>query len=123
MSDVLPIDRKWVTAKAIALVAEYRNCKPSETKEVMQDFVDYMQAALADASSHAGKLTDDEINAVWDSLPFDVRVGSFRAGNVAFARALFERATQPRFPETFCSSCGKALGPGNEGVSSCKDHT
>lgn len=30
--------------------------------------------------------------------------------------------SKPRFPETFCSSCGKALGPGNEGVSSCKDH-
>lgn len=28
-----------------------------------------------------------------------------------------------RFPETFCSSCGKALGPGNEGVSHCEDHT
>ena len=32
-------------------------------------------------------------------------------------------AAKPRFPETFCSSCGKALGAGNEGVSHCGDHT
>lgn len=32
------------------------------------------------------------------------------------------RATQPRFPMTYCSQCGCELGAGNEGVSSCKDH-
>ncbi|HDR8974007.1 hypothetical protein [Burkholderia vietnamiensis] len=52
--ELLPIDRKWVTAKAISLVAEYRNCKASETEEVMQRFVDYMQAALQDAAARAG---------------------------------------------------------------------
>ncbi|WP_321913527.1 hypothetical protein [Paraburkholderia sp. J11-2] len=29
---------------------------------------------------------------------------------------------QPRFPQTYCSQCGRELGPGNEGVSSCGDH-
>ncbi|MEX3914832.1 hypothetical protein AB4Y43_01105 [Paraburkholderia sp. BR10872] len=28
----------------------------------------------------------------------------------------------PRFSETFCSSCSKALGPGNSGASHCGDH-
>jgi hypothetical protein len=28
-----------------------------------------------------------------------------------------------RFPETFCSQCGAGLGPGDEGVSRCADHT
>lgn len=51
--ELLPIDRKWVPAKAISLVAEYRNCKASETEEVMQRFVDYMQAALQDATARA----------------------------------------------------------------------
>jgi hypothetical protein len=27
-----------------------------------------------------------------------------------------------RFAETFCSQCGKSLGPGNSGLSHCKDH-
>ncbi|MEZ7525912.1 hypothetical protein [Burkholderia vietnamiensis] len=53
--ELLPIDRKWVTAKAISLIAEYRNCKASETEEVMQRFVDYMQAALQDAAARAGE--------------------------------------------------------------------
>ncbi|HDR9036076.1 TPA: hypothetical protein QDB07_003584 [Burkholderia vietnamiensis] len=52
--ELLPIDRKWVTAKAVSLVAEYRNCKASETEEVMQRFVDYMQASLQDAAARAG---------------------------------------------------------------------
>lgn len=29
----------------------------------------------------------------------------------------------PRFSETSCSQCGKDLGPGDCGVSSCADHT
>jgi len=29
---------------------------------------------------------------------------------------------KPRFPETFCSSCGKSLGAGDSGVSHCGDH-
>ena len=33
------------------------------------------------------------------------------------------RATDtPRFSETWCSQCGKALGPGDHGESHCKDH-
>lgn len=28
----------------------------------------------------------------------------------------------PRFEHTYCSQCGKDLGPGEHGVSSCCDH-
>ena len=28
----------------------------------------------------------------------------------------------PKFPQTYCSQCGAALGPGDAGVSSCRDH-
>lgn len=31
-------------------------------------------------------------------------------------------AASPRFAQTYCSSCGTELGPGNAGVSSCNDH-
>lgn len=58
--ELLPIDRKWVTAKAVSLVAEYRNCKASETEEVMQRFVDYMQAALQDAAARAASANETE---------------------------------------------------------------
>lgn len=27
-----------------------------------------------------------------------------------------------RFPQTFCSQCGRNFGPGNSGYSHCKDH-
>jgi len=50
IDDVLPQDRRWVISKAIGLVAGYRNCKASETKEAMQEFVDYMRSALSGAS-------------------------------------------------------------------------
>lgn len=30
--------------------------------------------------------------------------------------------TPPRFPVTFCSSCGSAFGPGDAGYSMCRDH-
>ena len=28
----------------------------------------------------------------------------------------------PRFPETFCSQCGKGFGPGDSGYSHCHQH-
>ncbi|PVX61275.1 hypothetical protein [Paraburkholderia unamae] len=38
----------------------------------------------------------------------------------AYAEDHFKR--QPRFSETSCSQCGKDLGPGDAGVSSCSEH-
>lgn len=32
------------------------------------------------------------------------------------------KATKPRFPMTYCSQCGKELGPGDHGVSHCENH-
>jgi hypothetical protein len=34
-----------------------------------------------------------------------------------------DRATKPRFAQTYCSQCGRECGPGNAGVSSCGDHS
>ncbi|KWD60479.1 hypothetical protein WL66_05480 [Burkholderia ubonensis] len=51
--ELLPINRQWMTTKGVALVAEYRNCKASETEEVMRRFVSYMKAALEDAAARA----------------------------------------------------------------------
>lgn len=31
-------------------------------------------------------------------------------------------ARAPKFPETFCSQCGGAFGPGDHGYSHCRDH-
>ena len=45
----------------------------------------------------------------------------------ALARAALEELRHhpqhtPRFAATFCSQCGKELGPGDSGVSHCTDH-
>jgi hypothetical protein len=31
-------------------------------------------------------------------------------------------AAEPKFAETYCSQCGQNLGPGDSGVSHCRDH-
>jgi len=31
-------------------------------------------------------------------------------------------AAEPKFAETYCSQCGQNLGPGDSGVSDCRDH-
>jgi len=33
-----------------------------------------------------------------------------------------ETSTTSRYPETWCSQCGRGFGPGNSGYSSCTDH-
>jgi len=33
------------------------------------------------------------------------------------------RGGSMKFEKTFCSQCGKALGPGSSGVSHCSDHS
>lgn len=59
-ADVLPVDRNWVVAKAIGLVAEYRNCASGETKEVMARFTEYMRAALKDAASTSAEASPSQ---------------------------------------------------------------
>jgi len=41
-----------------------------------------------------------------------------------FRRAIANviRDAAPRFAMTYCSQCGKAQGPGDEGFSHCSDH-
>jgi hypothetical protein len=61
IDEVLPVDRRFVISKAIGLVAGYRNCEPSETKEVMQSIVDYLHAALAAASTKPAEGREDAL--------------------------------------------------------------
>lgn len=45
------------------------------------------------------------------------------AGQCAIAKVYLATAARgPRFPKTFCSQCGSDLGPGDSGVSSCREH-
>lgn len=60
----------------------------------------------------------------FDAEEHQVLLGYDKNGNPIFGTDPVARAAalKPHFPETFCSACGKSLGPGNEGVSSCGDH-
>jgi hypothetical protein len=76
IDDVLPQDRRWVISKAIGLVAGYRNCKASETKEAMQEFVDYLRSALADAAVPcASEQADEAVTDAASDLAFSVYSG------------------------------------------------
>lgn len=45
------------------------------------------------------------------------------AGQCAIAKVYLATSMRgPRFARTFCSQCGKDLGPGDAGVSRCADH-
>lgn len=35
---------------------------------------------------------------------------------------LIDAGNRPRFAVTYCSQCGNAFGPGDEGFSDCRDH-
>ena len=54
------------------------------------------------------------VEGAWTALLADIRTFLRSPSNAGVA--------QPRFPMTYCSQCGCELGPGNAGVSSCKDH-
>ncbi|KVO11763.1 hypothetical protein WJ73_19655 [Burkholderia ubonensis] len=83
--ELLPINRQWVTTKAVALVAEYRNCKASETEEVMRRFVGYMKAALEDAAARAAASPAAEAVAIpveWDQDAAIEALSDFPKGSI-----------------------------------------
>ena len=47
---------------------------------------------------------------------------SFRVNLQGHTETKMITANKFRFPMTYCSSCGKELGPGDSGVSDCRDH-
>ena len=64
--------------------------------------------------THTGTVYDGDVFDLEEA----VNKAEFLADNV------FEDVTlESRFAETWCSQCGKGLGPGNHGVSHCEDHT
>lgn len=46
----------------------------------------------------------------------------FTPAGLAISKIVAGIKPPPRFPETFCSHCGGAFGPGNSGFSHCEDH-
>lgn len=57
------------------------------------------------------------------SLPDENARYGVVAGQCAIAKVYLATATRgPRFAITYCSQCGKNLGPGDAGVSHCADH-
>lgn len=90
--ELLPVDRKWVTAKAISLVAEYRNCKASEAEEVMRQFVGYMQAALEDAAARAASANETGAERAMDLLErAHLAAGQWANSNTPISEALAYR--------------------------------
>lgn len=73
------------------------------------------QIAALDAALRRGYIED--VYEVWNVCQ-DVLKGEI----VRRIAAADLAAVAPRFAQTSCSSCGAELGPGNAGVSSCRDH-
>ncbi|WP_322073358.1 hypothetical protein [Burkholderia cepacia] len=73
------------------------------------------QIAVLDAALRRGYIED--VYEVWNVCQ-DVLKGEI----VRRIAAADLAAVAPRFAQTSCSSCGAELGPGNAGVSSCRDH-
>ncbi|MGU2444405.1 hypothetical protein ACTXHA_28730 [Burkholderia cenocepacia] len=73
------------------------------------------QIAVLDAALRRGQIED--VYEVWNICQ-DVLKATI-AERIAAADCV---AAAPRFTQTFCSACGAELGPGNAGVSSCRDH-
>lgn len=46
----------------------------------------------------------------------------FRDALNSFAALTIRPQAAPRFAQTYCSQCGASIGPGDSGVSRCKDH-
>ncbi|ALX13361.1 hypothetical protein P350_11345 [Burkholderia cepacia JBK9] len=73
------------------------------------------QIAVLDAALRRGYIED--VYEVWNVCQDVLK------GEIVRRIAAADLATvAPRFAQTTCSSCGAELGPGNAGVSSCRDH-
>ncbi len=73
------------------------------------------QIAVLDAALRRGYIED--VYEVWNVCKAALD------DEIARRIANADRGTAaPRFAQTYCSSCGAELGPGNAGVSNCNDH-
>ncbi|WP_069705261.1 hypothetical protein [Burkholderia seminalis] len=108
-------DRRQAAADDAALARDERNESLAErvTFDVLPFSVD--QIAVLDAALRRGYIED--VYEVWNICQ-DVMKAEIARRIAAVDLA----AVAPRFAMTTCSSCGAELGPGNAGVSSCRDH-
>ncbi|NDV73006.1 hypothetical protein [Burkholderia cenocepacia] len=108
-------DRRQAAADDAALARDERNEAIAErvTFDVLPFAAD--QIAVLDAALRRGYIED--VYEVWNVCQ-DVLKAEI-ARRIAAADLA---AVAPRFAQTTCSSCGTELGPGNSGVSSCRDH-
>ncbi|MDS0850105.1 hypothetical protein [Burkholderia cenocepacia] len=73
------------------------------------------QLAVLDAALRRGQIED--VYEVWNVCKAALD------DEIARRIANADRGTAaPRFAQTYCSSCGAELGPGDAGVSNCNDH-
>ncbi|MCA8492585.1 hypothetical protein [Burkholderia arboris] len=109
------VDRLQAAADDAALERDERNEQIAEgvTFDVLE--ISTTDCAVINAALARGRIED--VYAVWGILI------SERAAEIARRIAVADlAAVAPRFAQTTCSSCGVELGPGNAGVSSCRDH-
>lgn len=78
--DPLPQDRAWIIPKAVGLMAAYRDCKwPHESKAVLDEFVEFMRAAVA--TTPMGEAMMGVLNEILDHC--DVPANEYSRGRIA----------------------------------------
>ncbi|AYQ40090.1 MULTISPECIES: hypothetical protein [Burkholderia cepacia complex] len=108
-------ERQQAAADDAALARDERNEEIAERVTFDKLEISTTDCAVIDAALARGHIED--VYAVWGILV------AARAAEIARRIASADLAdVAPRFAMTTCSSCGVELGPGNSGVSSCRDH-
>lgn len=64
----------------------------------------------------------EEIARLMDNMDADNRPELFHQFHKLHSEGAPAPAPGGKFPEVWCSQCGRSFGPGNHGFSHCKDH-
>ncbi|MCW3641802.1 hypothetical protein K6Y74_01025 [Burkholderia cenocepacia] len=108
-------ERQQAASDDAALARDERNEEIAERVTFDKLEISTTDCGVIDAALARGQIED--VYAVWGILV------AARAAEIARRIAAADlAAVAPRFAMTTCSSCGAELGPGNSGVSSCRDH-
>lgn len=108
-------DCRQAAADEAALARDERNEEIADGVTFDALEISTTDCAVIDAALARGHIED--VYAVWGILI------AARAAEIARRIAAADcGAVAPRYTQTYCSSCGAELGPGNAGVSHCSDH-
>lgn len=108
-------DRRQAAADDTALARDERNEEIADGVTFDALEISTIDCAVIDAALARGRIED--VYAVWGILI------AARDAEIARRIAAADRGIVAlRYAMTYCSSCGAELGPGNSGVSSCRDH-